>query len=118
MLRGRGVEAGEVEDGLVVTVATYRGDIFEEMDLVEEVLRFFGLNNVPAMLPRVTTGDVRREAADVAEDAIRDVLVGCGLSEVINHSFIRPEWNPLVSDVKPIGIPHAPSDATAATRLP
>ena len=68
------------------------------MDLVEEVLRFFGLNNVPAMLPRVTTGDVRREATDVAEDAIRDVLVGCGLSEVINYSFIRPEWNALVSD--------------------
>jgi phenylalanyl-tRNA synthetase beta chain len=117
LFRRLGFEAEQVHDGLLVTVPTYRGDIFEEMDLVEEVLRFFGLNNVPAMLPRVTTGDVRREATDVAEDAIRDVLVGCGLSEVINYSFIRPEWNALVSDEKPIAISNALSEAIAAMRL-
>jgi phenylalanyl-tRNA synthetase beta chain len=117
LFRRLGFEAEQVHDGLLVTVPTYRGDIFEEMDLVEEVLRFFGLNNVPAMLPRVTTGDVRREATDVVEDAIRDVLVGCGLSEVINYSFIRPEWNALVSDEKPIAISNALSEAIAAMRL-
>jgi phenylalanyl-tRNA synthetase beta chain len=117
LFRRLGFEAEQVHDGLLVTVPTYRGDIFEEMDLVEEVLRFFGLNNVPAMLPRVTTGDVRREATDVAEDAIRDVLVGCGLSEVINYSFIRPEWNALVSDEKPVAISNALSEAIAAMRL-
>jgi len=117
LFRRLGFEAEQVHDGLLVTVPTYRGDIFEEMDLVEEVLRFFGLNNVPASLPRVTTGDVRREAADVAEDAIRDVLVGCGLSEVINYSFIRPEWNAMISDEKPIAISNALSEAIAAMRL-
>jgi phenylalanyl-tRNA synthetase beta chain len=117
LFRRLGFEAEHVHDGLLVTVPTYRGDIFEEMDLIEEVLRFFGLNNVPAMLPRVTTGDVRREATDVAEDAIRDVLVGCGLSEVINYSFIRPEWNALVSDEQPIAISNALSEAIAAMRL-
>jgi phenylalanyl-tRNA synthetase beta chain len=117
LFRRLGFGAEQVYDGLLVTVPTYRGDIFEEMDLVEEVLRFFGLNNVPAMLPRVTTGDVRREATDVAEDAIRDVLVGCGLSEVINYSFIRPEWNALVSDEQPIAISNALSEAIAAMRL-
>jgi phenylalanyl-tRNA synthetase beta chain len=117
LFRRLGFAAEQVHDGLLVTVPTYRGDIFEEMDLVEEVLRFFGLNNVPAMLPRVTTGDVRREATDIAEDAIRDVLVGCGLSEVINYSFIRPEWNALVSDEKPIAISNALSEAIAAMRL-
>jgi phenylalanyl-tRNA synthetase beta chain len=117
LFRRLGFAAEQVHDGLLVTVPTYRGDIFEEMDLIEEVLRFFGLNNVPAMLPRVTTGDVRREATDVAEDAIRDVLVGCGLSEVINYSFIRPEWNALISDNKPIAISNALSEAIAAMRL-
>ncbi|MBV9188805.1 MAG: phenylalanine--tRNA ligase subunit beta [Acidobacteria bacterium] len=117
LFRRLGFQAEQVHDGLLVTVPTYRGDIFEEMDLIEEVLRFFGLNNVPAMLPRVTTGDVRREAADVAEDAIRDVLVGCGVSEVINYSFIRPEWNALVSDEQPIAISNALSEAIAAMRL-
>src|SRR5947209_3275753 len=117
LFRRLGFAAEQVHDGLLVTVPTYRGDIFEEMDLIEEVLRFFGLNNVPAMLPRVTTGDVRREATDVAEDAIRDVLVGCGLSEVVNYSFVRPEWNALVFDEQPIAISNALSEAIAAMRL-
>ncbi len=117
LFRRLGFEAETAHDGLLVTVPTYRGDIHEEMDLVEEVLRFFGLNNVPAMLPRMTTGDVRREATDVAEDVIRDVLVGCGLSEAINYSFIRPEWNALISDETPIRITNALSEAIEAMRL-
>jgi phenylalanyl-tRNA synthetase beta chain len=117
LFRRLGFGAEPVHDGLLVTVPTYRGDIHEEMDLIEEVLRFFGLNNVPATLPRMTIGDVRREATDVAEDAIRDVLVGCGLSEAINYSFIRPEWNALISDEKPIAITNALSEAIEAMRL-
>jgi phenylalanyl-tRNA synthetase beta chain len=117
LFRRLGFGAEQVHDGLLVTVPTYRGDIFEEADLIEEVLRFFGLNNVPAELPRVTTGDVRREAADVAEDAIRDVLVGCGLSEAVNYSFIRPEWNALISDETPIMITNALSESIEAMRL-
>ena len=117
LFRRLGFSAEQAHDGLLVTVPTYRGDIFEEADLIEEVLRFFGLNNVPAALPRVTTGDVRREAADVAEDAIRDVLVGCGLSEAVNYSFIRPEWNALITDETPIAITNALSENIEAMRL-
>jgi phenylalanyl-tRNA synthetase beta chain len=117
LFRRLGFRAEQAHDGLLVTVPTYRGDIFEEADLIEEVLRFFGLNNVPASLPRVTTGDVRREPADVAEDAIRDVLVGCGLSEAMNYSFIRPEWNALITDEAPIAITNALSENIEAMRL-
>jgi phenylalanyl-tRNA synthetase beta chain len=117
LFRRLGFSAEQAHDGLLVTVPTYRGDIFEEADLIEEVLRFFGLNNVPASLPRVTTGDVRREPADVAEDAIRDVLVGCGLSEAVNYSFIRPEWNALITDEAPIAITNALSENIEAMRL-
>jgi phenylalanyl-tRNA synthetase beta chain len=87
LFRRLGFGAETAHDGIMVTVPTYRGDIHEEMDLVEEVLRFFGLNNVPASLPRLTTGDVRRETIEVAQDSVRDVLAGCGLSEAIHYSF-------------------------------
>jgi phenylalanyl-tRNA synthetase beta chain len=117
LFRRLGFGAEQAHDGLLITVPTYRGDIFEEADLIEEVLRFFGLNNVPASLPRVTTGDVRREPADVAEDAIRDVLVGCGLSEAVNYSFIRPEWNALITDEAPLAITNALSENIEAMRL-
>src|SRR6185436_8292021 len=90
LFRRLGFGAETAHDGLLVTVPTYRGDIHEEMDLVEEVLRFFGLNNVPASLPRVTVGDARPNVLEEAEDGIRGILVGSGLSEAIHYSFIHP----------------------------
>jgi phenylalanyl-tRNA synthetase beta chain len=117
LFRRLGFGAETVHDGLMVTVPTYRGDLHEEMDLVEEVIRFFGLNNIPASLPRLTTGDVRRETAEVAEDTVRDILVGCGLSEAINYSFIPAAWNPMMSDEEPVAITNSLSEKIAAMRL-
>src|SRR5207248_6417706 len=76
LFRRLGFDAQQTSDGVAVVVPTYRGDIHEEIDLVEEVLRFFGLNNVPSMLPRVTTGDVRQEPVEILETELRDLLVG------------------------------------------
>ncbi|MEK6371806.1 MAG: phenylalanine--tRNA ligase subunit beta [Acidobacteriota bacterium] len=117
LFRRLGFGAETVHDGIMVTVPTYRGDIHEEMDLVEEVLRFFGLNNIPASLPRLTTGDVRREAVEVANDTVRDILTGCGLSEAINYSFIPAAWNPMFSDEEPVSITNSLSENIAAMRL-
>lgn len=117
LFRRLGFVAETVHDGILVTVPTYRGDIHEEMDLVEEVLRFFGLNNVPAELPRLTTGDVRREAADVVEDQSRDILVGSGATEVMNYAFIHPEWNGLVSEERPVAVTNALTENISSMRL-
>ena len=87
------------------------------MDLIEEVLRFFGLNNVPASLPKMTMGDVRREPIDIAEDRVRDVFAGCGLNEAATYSFIRREWNAMFSDEQPATIANALSENVASMRL-
>lgn len=117
LFRRLGFGARKVEGGLEVTVPTYRGDIHEEIDLIEEVLRFYGLNRIPSMLPRLTTGDVRRESVEVAQDQIRDVLVGCGLDEVVNYSFIRPQYNAMFSTESPVDITNALSENITSMRL-
>jgi len=117
LFRRLGFAAEPVHDGIRVTVPTYRGDIHEEMDLVEEVLRFFGLNNVPASLPRVTTGDIRVNAAKEGEDEIRRILAGCGLSESINYSFFAADFNALFTSEAQIAITNALSENIAAMRL-
>lgn len=117
LFRRLGFGAEVVHNGLMVTVPTYRGDIREEMDLIEEVLRFFGLNNIPAALPRLTTGDVRHEAVDVAEDDIRQIAIGCGLTETISYSFIRREWNEMFSDEQPVVVTNALSENVGTMRL-
>jgi phenylalanyl-tRNA synthetase beta chain len=117
LFRRLGFAAETVHDGIRVEVPTYRGDIFEEMDLVEEVLRFFGLDNVPGAMPRVVTGEVRRERVDVVADEVRDILVGCGLSETVSYSFIHPDHNAVFSSETPISITNALTENVSAMRL-
>jgi phenylalanyl-tRNA synthetase beta chain len=117
LFRRMGFPATTMHDGLAVTVPTYRGDIHEEMDLVEEVLRFFGLNNVPASLPRLTTGDIRPNVLGDAEDEIRQVLIGSGMTEVVNYSFIHPEYNALFAGEQQIALTNALSENVGAMRL-
>jgi phenylalanyl-tRNA synthetase beta chain len=117
LFRRLGFAAETVHDGIRVTVPTYRGDIHEELDLVEEVLRFFGLNNVPAAMPRSNTGDVRRERIDVVADEVRDILAGSGLSETISYSFIHPETNALFSTEQPVSITNALTENLSSMRL-
>jgi phenylalanyl-tRNA synthetase beta chain len=117
LFRRLGFEASQDGEGINVFVPTYRGDIHEEMDLVEEVLRFFGLDKVPSSLPRLTTGDARPNFLGDAEDEIRRILVGCGLTEVVNYSFIPAGHNPLFTTEEPLAITNALSEAIGAMRL-
>jgi phenylalanyl-tRNA synthetase beta chain len=80
----QGLEAGVC----AVTVPTFRGDLEREIDLVEEVARIHGLDQVPAPSPRaiVVAGVDDRPAQAVA--ACRRALVGLGLRETMNYSFL------------------------------
>ncbi|MEO8218091.1 MAG: phenylalanine--tRNA ligase subunit beta [Acidobacteriota bacterium] len=112
-----GMSPKTTTDGVEVAVPTYRGDLHEESDLVEEVLRFFGYENVPAALPRVSTGDVQHEPMHAIGEQVRDLLVGCGLSEAVTYSFINPDHNRIFSDEAPILIENALTENVASMRL-
>jgi phenylalanyl-tRNA synthetase beta chain len=117
LFRRLGFDAKQVSEGLDVTVPTFRGDIHEEMDLIEEVLRFYGLNKIPASLPRLTTGDMRPNVMGDSEDGVRRVLVGSGLTEVVSYSFIHPQYNTLFTSERPVSITNALTENIAAMRL-
>jgi len=117
LFRRLGFEPTRMPEGILIVVPAYRGDIHEEMDLSEEVLRFYGLNNVPAELPRLTTGDTHTSPLVDSEDAIRGILMGCGLTEAITYSFIRKEHNALFSDKPQVAIANSLSENITAMRL-
>ena len=117
LFRRLGFDANQIGDGLDIVVPTYRGDIHEEMDLIEEVLRFYGLNRIPASLPRLTTGDTRPNVVGDAEDRIRQVLVGSGLTEVVTYSFVHPDSNRLFTTEQPVAITNSLTENIAAMRL-
>jgi phenylalanyl-tRNA synthetase beta chain len=78
------------EDDLCVTVPTFRRDLEREIDLVEEVARIHGLDQLPSTLPGRPEG---RGGLSVDQSRLRtleDVWVGAGLNQVITYSFTEP----------------------------
>jgi phenylalanyl-tRNA synthetase beta chain len=79
---------------LRATVPTFRQDLKEEIDLIEEVARAYGYHNIPETLPRSSAG-VGRLPADLAfEREARAIMLGLGLSESVTPSFEGPDALP------------------------
>ncbi len=86
----------EREDLLVVTPPTFRGDLEREIDLVEEVVRMEGYENVPMTLPASSSFPSGRSRDLVLEKKATEVLLHHGFHEVINYSFVSPASDDLI----------------------
>lgn len=92
------------DDGWNVGVPSYRGDLERPVDLVEEVARLHGYDTIPETLPDREMGGRHRLRDDAdhprtirsrtdrqIEQRMRDELLGLGLQEAVNHSFMSDE---------------------------
>jgi len=77
----------ELGEKMLVTVPTYRGDIEEGADLVEEVLRIIGYDTLPSTLPTGPLPEPLPESWFDREQEIRTRLVGAGLNEIITYAM-------------------------------
>lgn len=75
-----------------VVVPTFRPDVEREIDLIEEIARLYGYDNIPVTSP---VGEVQSESeADYVSDfreKMGGALVACGMTEVVNYSFHSPD---------------------------
>jgi len=96
-------EAAEHDGSLRVEPPSWRGDIVGEADLVEEVLRVKGYDEIPAVpLPRETV--ISRPAIDARRgraELVRRTLVTRGLTEAVTFSFISSRVAELFGGDKP-----------------
>ncbi len=77
-----------VENGILVSVVpTFRQDITREIDLVEEVGRRFGYDNLPMTLPKVSLQG-KDNPEGFFRDKLRRILMSCGGQEVLTHSIV------------------------------
>ncbi|WP_426752039.1 phenylalanine--tRNA ligase subunit beta [Myxococcus sp. Y35] len=67
-----------------------RVDVEREEDLLEEVARIYGYDNIPATLPRGLATLAPEPAHAEAERRMRQALAGAGYDEVVNYSFVAP----------------------------
>ena len=81
------VEASENGTHMRVTVPTYRSDVQEPADLVEEVIRLIGYEHIPATIP---AGPLPEQVTDrwfEREQVVRDLLLGVGLNEIVTYTL-------------------------------
>jgi len=80
------------DESCTVCVPSFRPDIEREADLVEEIARCHGLDQVPAAVPASQVDAGRHdERAATATAELRANLVSLGLNEIMNYSFLSPE---------------------------
>jgi phenylalanyl-tRNA synthetase beta chain len=86
-----GVEQGGPET-LRVTTPPHRLDVQAgAADLIEELVRVYGYERLPATLMADQLPEQHTNRSLAFEERLRDVLVGCGLQEVITYALTEPE---------------------------
>ena len=79
-------------DTLNVQVPSYRPDITLEEDLIEEVGRIYGYENIPETLPIGATTPGGDSPDGRLIDRIKHALVQAGMQEVVTHSLTAPAF--------------------------
>ncbi len=91
-LKALEMDVRDVNDNeLRVKPPSFRVDITREADLIEEVARLFGYENIPVTNISVRPDQIGEAPELVLRDRIRTIMVGLGFTEIITYSFISPD---------------------------
>ncbi|MCL6580528.1 MAG: phenylalanine--tRNA ligase subunit beta [Firmicutes bacterium] len=106
------------EPDLLVTVPSWRGDVTEEVDLVEEVARLYGYDRIEPTLPTGPATVGRRPAREVAAERVRRALVARGFTELVSFSLVDPEVDRLLGPAgsRPLALANPLSSKQSALR--
>jgi phenylalanyl-tRNA synthetase beta chain len=78
------------KDGLLIKVPSYRFDISIEVDLIEEIGRVYGYNNLPVTKPMARIGLREKPETIVSKARLADHLISLGYQEAVTYSFVDP----------------------------
>ena len=79
-------------DDFIVTPPTYRFDIEIEEDLLEEIARLYGYDNIPSPAPRASLAMQPQSEDTRPRFRIRQILADRGFQEVVNYAFVEEAW--------------------------
>ena len=86
-----GFRITERNGGVTVIPPSFRQDVHNDVDIIEEIARRYGYEKIPVTLPSITMESVH---VNKRQNIIRDIknsMTRSGFSEVINYSFINPD---------------------------
>lgn len=100
-----------------VQIPSHRFDISLEVDLIEELARLYGYNNLPVRYPQARLAPKARSEARGELPILRRLLVARGYQEAITYSFIDPKLFELFTPgVEPLLLANPISSDMAAMR--
>ena len=84
----------EAAEGLLLDVPAYRVDVQRPCDVVEDILRIYGYNNVeiPTQLKSSLTILGEADKTYHLQNVIGEQLVGCGFREILNNSLTKTSY--------------------------
>ena len=84
----------ETQDGITLQVPPYRVDVQRPCDVVEDILRIYGYNNVeiPTTLKSSLTTKGEVDRSQKLQNLISEQLVGCGFNEILNNSLTKSAY--------------------------
>ena len=99
-----GLEMLQVTDEAWVTRApSHRFDIAIEADLIEEVARIYGYDNLPSAMPKAAVNFTPQSESKTAIQNLRSVLVSQGYQEAVTYSFIDPNLSKqFLPEIEPV----------------
>jgi len=101
-----------------VVVSAYRFDIKIEVDLIEEVARIYGYNNIPNISPKATLKMCEKKEAKLSLSNLKQVLVNRDYQEAITYSFVDPKVQALLHPEQAVmTLPHPISSEMSVMRL-
>lgn len=92
LFNGLGLSFVREDDDFLVTPPTWRFDIEIEEDLIEEIARLHGYDNIPAPAPRGSLKMMVQPEAQRPATRVRQLLVDRGYQEVVNFAFVEEAW--------------------------
>ena len=92
------------DDSWEIKIPSFRFDIEIEMDIVEEIVRFYGLEKVPTVLPSIKLKPRKINHALDVERAIRTALSANGFNEIVSYSFVSKSNAEKFADVETLSL--------------
>ncbi|MEM7431728.1 MAG: phenylalanine--tRNA ligase subunit beta [Pseudomonadota bacterium] len=97
ILTNLGMEVTATDRGWDVVAPAFRFDIAIEADLIEEVARIFGYDNIPEATAIAATPLEPLTETQISTNSVADVLTGRDYQEVVTYSFVEPSLNETVT---------------------
>ena len=84
----------ETAEGIMLSIPPYRVDVQRPCDVVEDILRIYGYNNVeiPTALKSSLTTKGKEDRSHRLQQLVAEQLVGCGFNEILNNSLTKAAY--------------------------